>query len=139
MFIGTEGILVAQFYPTRWKLFPLKRGSNKYDDFDYEKRLSIFSHSRGHYREFAEAIKANDPGLTECGFDYSGPLSETVLLGIAAYRTGKKLDWDPQNLRAIGTPEADRFLKGESRAGWELPAPALPDKTYPARESLDPQ
>jgi len=129
MFIGTEGILVAQFYPTRWKLFPLKRGSTKYDNFDYEKRLSIFSYSRGHYREFVEGIKANDPGLTECGFDYSGPLSETVLLGIAAYRTGKKLQWDPQNLKAIGTPEADRFLKGEYRAGWELPAPTLPDKT----------
>ena len=137
MFIGTEGILVAQFYPTRWKLFPLKRGSNKYDNFNYKKRLSVYSNSIGHYREFVEGIKANDPSLTECGFDYSGPLSETVLLAIAAYRTGKKLQCDAQNLKAIGTPEADRFLKGEYRAGWELPAPALPDKTYPARESFD--
>lgn len=139
MFIGTEGILVAQFYPTRWKLFPLKRGSNKYDNFDYEKRLSIFSYSTGHYRQFAAGIQANDPGLTECGFDYSGPLSETVLLGIAAYRSGKKLEWDPQNLKAIGTPEADRFLKGEYREGWKLPTPELPDNTYPDREVLDPQ
>jgi hypothetical protein len=55
-----------------------------------------------------------------------------VLLGIAAYRTGKKLEWDPRNLKAIGTPEADQFLKGEYRAGWVLPSPVLPDNNYPA-------
>lgn len=132
MFIGTEGILVAQFYPTRWKLFPLKKGSKKYVNFDYNKRLSIFPNSIGHYRAFAAGIKAGDPSITQCGFDYSGPLSETVLLGIAAYRTGKKLEWDPRHLKAIGTPEADQFLKGEYRAGWALPSPVLPDKNYPA-------
>jgi predicted dehydrogenase len=136
MFIGTEGILVAQFYPTRWKLYPLKRGSNKYANFNYNKRLSIFPYSKGHYREFTTGIKAGDPSITQCGFDYSGPLSETVLLGIAAYRTGKKLEWDPRNLKAIGTPEADQFLKGEYRAGWVLPSPVLPDNNYPARESI---
>ena len=135
MFIGTEGILVAQFYPTRWKLYPLKKGSKKYAKFDYKKRPTIIPNSIGHYRGFAEGIKAGDPKVAQCGFDYSGPLSETVLLGIAAYRTGKKLAWDPRNLRAIGTPEADQFLKGEYRDGWALPSPSLPDKNYPAKES----
>lgn len=139
MFIGTEGILVAQFYPTRWKLFPLKKGSDKYANFNYEKRLSEFTYSTGHYRDFAAGIKASDPGRTECGFDYSGPLSETVLLGIAAYRTGKKLEWDPRTIKAIGTPEADQFLKGEYRSGRALPTPTLPDNSYPVREPIDPK
>jgi len=136
MFIGTEGILVAQFYPTRWKLFPLKKGSKKYAKFNYKKKLSISPYSKGHNRAFTEGIKAGDPSISQCGFDYSGPLSETVLLGIAAYRTGKKLEWDPRHLKAIGTPEADQFLKGEYRAGWALPSPVLPDNNYPARESI---
>jgi hypothetical protein len=46
------------------------------------------------------------------------------------------IEWDPRHLKAIGTPEADQFLKGEYRAGWALPSPVLPDNNYPARESI---
>ena len=42
------------------------------------------------------------------------------------------IEWDPRHLKAIGTPEADQFLKGEYRAGWVLPSPVLPDNNYPA-------
>ena len=136
MFIGTEGILVAQFYPTRWKLFPLKKGSRKYSKYNYKKRPKTLPDSKGHYQEFATGIKANDPRIPQCGFDYSGPLSETVLLAIAAYRTGKKLEWDPRHLKAIGTPEADKFLQGEYRDGWKLPTPQTPDRNYPVRKSI---
>jgi len=135
MLIGTEGILVAAFHPTRWELFPLEEGGTKFDHWDKAKYTSnegLPNHAGSHYEQWLEGIKTCDPSKTNCGFDYAGPLSETVLLGIAAYRTGKKLEWDPRNLKAIGTPEADQFLKGEYRAGWALPSPVLPDNNYPA-------
>jgi hypothetical protein len=59
-------------------------------------------------------------GPTSCPFSYGGPLTELVLLGNVAYRTGEKLTWDAPNLRAVNCPEADRFLRREYRAGWTL-------------------
>ncbi|MBC8868218.1 MAG: gfo/Idh/MocA family oxidoreductase, partial [Planctomycetes bacterium] len=55
-----------------------------------------------------------------CGFDYSGPLTETVLLGNVAYRAGKKLLWDAENAKATNCPDADQFIRHEYRRGWTL-------------------
>ena len=37
-----------------------------------------------------------------------------------AYRVGKKLEWDPVNLKAKNCPEADQFIRREYREGWVL-------------------
>jgi hypothetical protein len=37
-----------------------------------------------------------------------------------AYRAGKKLAWDPDQLRARNAPEAQRFIQREYRKGWKL-------------------
>jgi hypothetical protein len=43
-----------------------------------------------------------------------------VLLGNVAIRTGQRLTWDSENLRCVGCPEADRYLRREYRKGWEI-------------------
>jgi hypothetical protein len=53
-------------------------------------------------------------------FKYSGWTTEANHLGNVAYRTGKKIEWDHQALRATNAPEADPFIKRpEYRKGWE--------------------
>jgi hypothetical protein len=37
-----------------------------------------------------------------------------------AYRTGKKLEWDPENLRANNVSQADRLIRREYRKPWKL-------------------
>lgn len=75
--------------------------------------------SIGHHAEWIEACKTRGP--TTCNFDYSGGLTEAVLLGNVSYRAGgKRLDWDSAALRAPNVPEADAFLRREYRAGWTL-------------------
>jgi hypothetical protein len=74
--------------------------------------------SLGHHEEWIHACKTG--ALTLCNFDYSGALVEHNLLGTVALRAGKKLDWDPQNLKARNCPEADRFIRGVYREGWTL-------------------
>ena len=74
--------------------------------------------SIGHHKEFFEACKTGGP--TTCNFDYSGALTEAVLLGTVAYRLGKKLDWDAVNLKATNCPEAERYLRPPYRQGWTL-------------------
>jgi hypothetical protein len=72
----------------------------------------------GHHREWIQACKTGGP--TTCNFDYSGPLTEAVLLGNVAFRAGSKLQWDAENLKATNCPEADRYVRREYRHGWEL-------------------
>ncbi len=55
-----------------------------------------------------------------CNFDYSGMLIENNLLATVAFRTGKKLEWDATNLKAVNCPEADQFIRREYREGWSL-------------------
>ena len=54
------------------------------------------------------------------GFAYSGPFTETVLLGNLAVRIGKRIEWDGPNLRATNTTEAASIIKREYRKGWEV-------------------
>ena len=48
--------------------------------------------SPGHHAEWIEACKTGKP--TGTSFDYSGPLTELVLLGNVALRAGRRIDWD---------------------------------------------
>jgi predicted dehydrogenase len=70
--------------------------------------------------EWAQAIKSDDPKIALSNFDYAGMLTETVLLGNVAIRTGKKFEWDGEHLRAVNCPEAAPYIKREYRKGWTL-------------------
>jgi predicted dehydrogenase len=108
LFVGSEGILIADY--GQHKLLP----EEKYADF---KRPEPFiPDSIGHHREWVEACKTG--GATTCNFDYSGALTEAALLCNVALRTGEELTWDAKNLKAIGCPEADKFIRCEYRKGW---------------------
>ncbi|MEQ9409147.1 MAG: Gfo/Idh/MocA family oxidoreductase [Fuerstiella sp.] len=110
MFIGTEGKLFADY--GRYRLFP----ADKFAGF--EPPPKTIPDSIGHHAEWIKACKDGSP--TTCNFDYSGPLTETVLLGNVAYRTGKSLEWDATSLKATNCPEADKFISKEYRSGWEV-------------------
>ncbi len=53
-------------------------------------------------------------------FDYSGPLTEVVLLGNLAVRTGQKLYWDGPAMKVTNVPEASRYIQSKYRKGWSL-------------------
>ena len=52
-------------------------------------------------------------------FDYAGPLTEVILLGNVALRSGEKISYDSANL-TTGNAEADRFLRNEYRRGYSI-------------------
>jgi hypothetical protein len=74
--------------------------------------------SLGHHAEWLHACKTGAP--TTCNFEYAGWLTEANHLGNVAYRAGQRLEWDPDNLRAKNTSDADPFIRREYRAGWKL-------------------
>jgi predicted dehydrogenase len=48
-------------------------------------------------------------------FEYSGPLTEMVLIGNLAIRLGKKIQWDAKNMRCRNMPEAERLIRAQYR------------------------
>jgi hypothetical protein len=71
--------------------------------------------------EWIAAIKAGKKSTTD--FDYSGPLTETMLLGNVALRMKDAtavLQWDAVNMQVTNLPEANQFIHKEYRAGWSL-------------------
>ena len=76
--------------------------------------------SPGHFREFADAIKGGEPAVSNFP-DYSGGLTETVLLGnLAVWADGKKIEWDAESMTAKNAPEVAHIIKPEFREGWSL-------------------
>ena len=53
-------------------------------------------------------------------FDIAAYLTEIILLGCVALRTGKKLEWDGPNMRATNAPEAAQYVKRTNRKGWTI-------------------
>jgi len=71
-----------------------------------------------HYQDWIRACKGGPKPLAN--FDYSGPLTETILLGNVAARAGQKLAWDGPNFKVTNLPDADKYLRREYRQGWIL-------------------
>jgi predicted dehydrogenase len=110
LFKGSKGMMLSTY--SNYKLFPEKQFAG------VELPPQTIPNSIGHHAEWLRGCKTGEP--TTCNFDYSGALTESVLLGTVAYRVGKTLEWDPKTLKATNCPEADQFLRLPYRKGWEL-------------------
>ena len=72
-----------------------------------------------HEQDWIRACK--DGHLASSSFEYGGPLTEMVLLGVLAMRAkDRRLEWDVANLRITNDPEANALVNPPYRTGWEL-------------------
>jgi predicted dehydrogenase len=110
LFIGEKGMIVSDY--GRHMLLPEEKFAG------FQRPEQTIPASVGHHREWVEAIKSGGP--TTCNFDYSGALTEAVLLGTVAYRTGKRIEWDAENLKITNAPETQPLIHKEYRKGWTL-------------------
>jgi len=114
LFVGDKGQLAADY--GRYLLFP----KDKFADFQPPEKT--IADSIGHWNEWVQACKTGSP--TTCNFAYAGGLTETVLLGIVAYRAGQPIEWDATALKAKNAEGADQYVRKPYRKGWELAGPA---------------
>ena len=75
--------------------------------------------SPGHYEEWVRGCRGGQ--RPAASFDYSGPMTETMLLGILSLRApGTRLEWDAENQQIKNVPELNPFIHTEYRKGWTL-------------------
>ena len=71
-----------------------------------------------HEADWVRACKEGEqPGAN---FDYSGPLTETVLLGNIAKRVNKRLEWTAEEMKITNLPEANKYVRARYREHWKL-------------------
>lgn len=116
MFEGTEGFLVADFGSRI--LQPLTDRS----DMTYYRprpKEAVIPNMGDFVKQWLDACR--DPQRkTDCDFEYSGNMIEQLLLGLVAYRAGRKISYDGATGRVTDNPEADGFLRRTYRRGWTL-------------------
>ena len=139
--IGTKGIITCGTYG-RVPILYLNDGEKRTmpDTFESPNHLAALPES-GHQALWTEACKAGfgskeHKNLTST-FDYSGPLTETVLMGNLAIRSymlatqtddrgrqefggRKKLLWDGENMKITNFEGANQFVFRQYREGWKL-------------------
>jgi predicted dehydrogenase len=73
----------------------------------------------GHEQDWIRACKGGKPASSS--FDYSGPLSETVLMGNLAIRfPDRQLLWNGEAMEVTNDVDANAYVKRVYREGWQL-------------------
>ena len=113
LYIGTKGkILTGSHGANGVRIIP------ETEMLNYEKPSTIIPRSPGHHKEWINACKGGKPAKSN--FDYAGQLTETVLLGNIALRTGEKIVWDSNNMKITNNEDANYLIHREYRKGWEI-------------------
>ncbi len=111
-FVGDNGTITMQGWAESPRLVPETAMKA------YEQPEQTIPRLDGHHKGWIDSIKSGEQ--VHGGFDYSGNMTEAILLGNVALRTGKKIIWDGPNMKAEGVPEADQFIKPPMREGWRV-------------------
>ena len=138
--IGDKGVATCDVYGKNPRLY--RKGQEVLtmpEDFDSGNKYLEYP-EMGHQKSWTEACKAGfnsteHKALTS-SFDYSGPLTETVLMGNLAIRSyalaklkddggkefygRKKLLWDGKSMKVTNFDEANQFVTRPYREGWKL-------------------
>ncbi len=112
LFVGSKGMITCPGWAGAPKLLPLTLMDN------FERPPKTLPRSNGHHRDWLDACKGGEPA--SANFEYGAALTEMGLLGLVAMRVGKRLDWDAAAMKATNAPEADGYINGTYRKGWEL-------------------
>jgi len=111
VFKGTKASIMCGVYGNDPMIFPeVKRKAIKLPE------KSIPRIKTSHEMEWINAIKENRKASAD--FEYSGPLTETVLLGNLAKRVRTKIYYDAEKMQITNNKKANALMHKEYRTGW---------------------
>ncbi|MFL5519841.1 MAG: Gfo/Idh/MocA family protein [Gemmatimonadales bacterium] len=115
IFVGERGILMHETYGANPRIWPLELMEEANAVPATLPRIAT-----SHEMNWADACMQHG---TACSpFEYAAPLTETMLLGIAALRSGqgRKLYYDDASMTFTNATEANPLLTREYRTGWAI-------------------
>jgi predicted dehydrogenase len=113
LFIGDKGKLMCGGWSENPRLIPETRMK------EYQQPSQTIERIEGsHEADWIRACQGGEPA--SANFEYSGPMSEMVLMGNLAVRSGKKVEWDGENMQVTNHLELNEFVHREYRKGWTL-------------------
>ena len=114
IFVGDRGKLMCMTYSESPRLIPESRMQ------EYQRPPENIPRIQGsHEQNWIDAIKGETTAVSN--FDYSGPFTETVLLGcLGLLFPAQKLEWDAAYMRVANLEEANEFVQHHYRTGWSL-------------------
>jgi predicted dehydrogenase len=115
MFKGSNGFVIADFDSRLILPYGKEADMTYYKPRSRDKLIPPLGHFQ---EEWTRACKGDLK--TSCDFDYGGTLIEMMLLGLVAYRLGKKLDYDGATGRITNSAEGNDLLSRKYRPGWTL-------------------
>jgi predicted dehydrogenase len=115
MYEGSKGVLIADF--RQRVLFPL---GNKAELTYYKPRTKeqLLPPMGNFQKQWINACKGDLK--TSCDFEYSANLIETVLVGMVAYKAGRKIKYDAAAGKVTDCADANQFISKKYREGWVL-------------------
>lgn len=115
VFIGEKGIMFYETYGNKPRIFP-ENIAKKADALPKTLPRVTTSHEMNWVAAAKGEAKASSP------FSQAAPLTETMLLGIAALRAGqgRKVLYDGANMKITNIADANQYLTRVYRKGWEL-------------------
>jgi predicted dehydrogenase len=112
LFVGDKGMITCAGWAGRPTLLPGAK------DAEYQRPPKTLPRSKGHHRDWLDACKGGAPA--SANFEYGAALTEIGLLGLVAMRVKKKMTWDAKAMKSPNVPEAEKYIKGTYRKGWEV-------------------
>ncbi len=113
LFVGDRGKILCEFSGANPRLIPEAKMKS------YKQPPKTLPRSPGNEREWLDACKGSKdkPGAN---FEFSGMVTETLLLGNVAVRAGQKLNWDRSSMKVTNSDVAQKYVRPDRRSGWEL-------------------
>jgi predicted dehydrogenase len=125
MYIGTKGkLFITGDYGDSPRLIPEQKMKDFMEERKDKTSPNAIEPSPGHHKEYLMAARGEKPwNFPKSNFaEYSGPLTEVMLLGCICEKIGKvgfKIECDPVK-RVVLTKEALALVNREYRSGWKL-------------------
>ena len=112
LFIGDRGKILCGFSGRHPRIIPEAKMNS------YQQPPKTLPRSPGNEREWLDACKGGKvkPGGN---FEFSGLVTETLLLGNVAVQAGQKLTWDRSSMK-VNSDVGQKLIRPERRSGWEI-------------------
>jgi predicted dehydrogenase len=112
LFVGDRGKILCDFSGGSPRIIPESKMRS------YERPDKTLPRSIGHIDEWVRACKGGE--AADANFEFTGKVTQALLLGNVALQHGKRIDWDAENFRVINDDEANKYLHRDYRDGWTI-------------------